>query len=73
MSYAFSLALFSAGRSMPARIAMIEITIKSSIKVKVLIFVLRSRNSGQGTWKSEGTGKQWNNRMKKEKAGPGAD
>lgn len=52
---------------------MIEITMRSSIIVKILIFVLRSRNSGQGTWKSEGTGKQWNNRMKKEKAGPGAD
>ena len=60
--YAVSRALFNAGRSIAARIAMIAITIKSSIRVKILVFTLRSKNIEQGTRKEEGTGKQSNNR-----------
>ena len=78
MSRAFSLAAPSAGRSIPARMAMIAITIRSSISVKIRIFTLRSKNTGQGTRKEEvekhwnnRTLKQWNNRMKNEKAGAG--
>lgn len=41
--FAFSLALFRAGSSMDARIAMIAITIRSSISVKNLFFILLSR------------------------------
>ena len=63
MSRAFSLAAPSAGRSIPARMAMIAITIRSSIRVKILVFTLRSKNIEQGTWKEEGVGKQLNNRI----------
>lgn len=34
---AFSRALFSAGSNIPAKMAMIEITIKSSINVKIFL------------------------------------
>ena len=56
----FSLALFSTGRSIPARIAMIAITMRSSIRVKIRIFTLRRKNIEQGTRKEEG-GKHLNN------------
>ena len=36
--------------------------LRSSIRVKILIFTLRSKNLEQGTRKEEGTGKQSNNR-----------
>ena len=50
----FSRALFSTGRSIPARMAMIAITMRSSIKVKIRIFTLRSKNTGQETRKEKG-------------------
>ena len=50
---AFSLALFNAGSSIEAKIAMIAITMRSSIRVKILIFTLRSKNIEQGTGKEE--------------------
>ena len=34
---------------------------RSSIRVKILIFTLRSKNLDQGTRKEEGAGKHWNN------------
>ena len=40
MALAFSLAEFNAGSSIPARIAMIAITMRSSIRVKIRIFTL---------------------------------
>ena len=61
MAFAFSPAAFSAGSSIAARIAMIAITIKSSIRVKTLVFPLRSKNVEQGTRKEEGR-KHLNNR-----------
>ncbi len=57
---ACSLALPSAGRSIPARIAMIAITMRSSIKVKILIFTLRSKNTELGIMREE-VEKHWNN------------
>ena len=62
VAYAACRALFNAGGSIAARIAMIAITMRSSIRVKILIFTLRSKNLEQGTRKEEGTGKQSNNR-----------
>jgi len=44
---------------------MTDITIRSSIKVKIRIFTLRRKNIEQGTEKEEGTGKQSNNRTGK--------
>ena len=40
---------------------MIAITIRSSIRVKILVFILRSKNIEQGILK-EKIEKQWNNR-----------
>lgn len=40
---------------------MIEITMRSSIKVKICIFTLRNKNIELGILKEEGTGKHWNN------------
>ena len=54
-------AWFSAGISIAARIAMIAITIRSSIRVKIRIFTLEVRTEEQGTLKLEGTGKHLNN------------
>ena len=73
-----SRALFRAGRSIEAKIAMIAITMRSSIRVKILIFTLRSKNLQQKTGKEE-VEKHWNNRTmeqfnngrKKEEAGSG--
>ena len=61
MAFAFSPAAFSAGSSIAARIAMIAITMRSSISVKIRIFTLRSKNVEPGTRKEEGR-KHWNNR-----------
>ena len=44
-------ALFSAGRSIAARIAMIAITIRSSIRVKTIVFILEAGTEEQGTGK----------------------
>ena len=62
MLRAFSFALFRAGSSIAARIAMIAITMRSSIRVKIFVFTLEVRTEEQGTWKEEGTEKHWNNR-----------
>ncbi|MEI3003421.1 MAG: hypothetical protein V8T87_02180 [Victivallales bacterium] len=70
---AASRALFKAGRSIPARIAMIAITIKSSIRVKIRIFTLRRKNIEQGILKKEGTGKHLNNWRKKGKIRQGTN
>ena len=48
-----SLALCRAGISIAARIAMIAITMRSSIRVKTFVFPLRSKNIEQGTRKEE--------------------
>ena len=40
MAYPLALELFKAGRSMPARIAMIAITTRSSMSVNLLILLL---------------------------------
>ena len=48
---AVSLALFNAGRSIEARMAMIAITMRSSMRVKILIFTLEVRTEEQGTLK----------------------
>ena len=61
MARPFSLAIFNAGRSIPAKIAMIAITMRSSIRVKTLVFPLRSKNLEQETRKEEGAGKHLNN------------
>ena len=63
---AFSRALFNAGRSIAARIAMIATTMRSSIRVKILVFSLQSKNIEQGTRKEEGrkTLEQFNNGMR---------
>ena len=60
MPLAFSLALFNAGRSIAARIAMTEITMRSSMRVKIFIFTLEGRTFEQETRKEE-VEKQWNN------------
>ena len=49
--YAISRALFRAGRSIPARMAMIATTMRSSMRVKILIFTLEVRTEEQGTLK----------------------
>ena len=49
------------------RIQMIAITMRSSIKVKIRIFTLRSKNIEQGILKEEGMGKHLNNWRKKGK------
>ena len=54
ISFAFPRALPSAGSSIAAKIAMIAITMRSSMRVKILIFTLRSKNVEQGTGKEEG-------------------
>ena len=53
MAWARCFALLSAGRSIEAKIAMIAITMRSSIRVKIRIFTLRSKNIEQGTGKEE--------------------
>ena len=53
MSFALSRALDSAGRSIAAKIAMIAITTRSSIIVKIFIFSLQGKNIEQGTLKDE--------------------
>ena len=53
MLLAFSRAFPNAGSSIAARIAMIEITMRSSIRVKILIFTLRRKNLEQKTGKEE--------------------
>ena len=55
VTLADSLAAFSAGSSIAARIAMIAITMRSSIRVKIFVFTLEVRTEEQG-----------NNRRKKE-------
>ena len=62
VTLADSLAAFSAGSSIAARIAMIAITMRSSIRVKIFVFTLEVRTEEQATEKEEGTGKQSNNR-----------
>ena len=59
MAWARCFALLSAGRSIEAKIAMIAITMRSSIRVKIFIFTLEGRTDEQGTRKVE-VEKQWN-------------
>ena len=51
MLFADSLALFKAGRSIEAKIAIIAITMRSSIKVKIFVFTLEVRTEEQGILK----------------------
>ena len=59
-AFALSLALLKAGNNIAARIAMIATTMRSSIRVKIRNFTLRSKNLEQGTRKEE-VEKQLNN------------
>ena len=68
MPFAFSLAAPNAGRSIPARMAMIAITTRSSIRVKILVFTLEVRTEEQG---NNRTIEQFNNRKKKEEVRSG--
>ena len=65
VTLADSLAAFSAGSSIAARIAMIAITMRSSIRVKIFVFTLEVRTEEQETIE------QFNNRKKKEEVGSG--
>ena len=70
VTLADSLAAFSAGSSIAARIAMIAITMRSSIRVKIFVFTLevRTGNRDQG---NNRTLEQFNNGRKKEEGRSG--
>ena len=55
IDFALSRAFVRAGRSIPARIAMIAITIKSSIRVKTLAFIPDVRTEEPGKQSNNGT------------------
>ena len=56
IDFALSRAFVRAGRSIPARIAMIAITIKSSIRVKTLAFIPDVRTEEPETGKQSNNG-----------------
>ncbi len=60
MPLALSRAFPRAGSSIAAKIAIIAITMRSSMRVKIFIFTLEVRTEEQGTRKEE-VEKQWNN------------